>query len=114
MLEGLLVILGSIVVAVLLPVILPLVAVLDGLHRWRKTRDAERFACVRCGQVLGRAGLKLGDAAWAEHFTSLQRASPNRVLRVVRGVYAACPVCGTHYDYDEQARTFRPVPAPRL
>lgn len=112
--EVLLVLLGSIVVALLLPVLLPVVAVLDAVYRWRKTQDAERFACVCCGQILGREGLKQGDAAWAEHFTALQRAHPYAKLRVVRHVYAVCPRCGTHYDHDEKAHTFRPTPAPAL
>lgn len=98
----------------LLPVILPVVAFLEARDRRRRVRAAEAFGCVRCGRLLGREGLARGDAAWAEHFTALQRAHPYSKLRVVRDVYAVCPHCGARYGYDEEARTFRLLPEPRL
>lgn len=112
--QALRVLLALITVALLLPVLLPLVIVLDVLRRRRKAHDAERFACERCGQVLGRAGLERGDAAWAEHFTALEQDHPYSKLRVVRDVHAVCLRCGARYHYDKQARTFRPLPEPTL
>ena len=110
--QGLLFILAAAVLILLLPVILPVVAVLDVLGRRRKVRDAERFACVRCGEILGRSGLELGDAAWREHFAALARAHPGVKLRIVRDVDAACSRCGSRYGHDERTRTFRLLPTP--
>ena len=103
-----------VVLLFLLPVILPVVAVLEARDRRRRVRAAVAFACVRCGQILGREGLARGDAAWAEHFFALQRAHPHSKLRVVRDVYAVCPRCDARYGYDEEARTFRLLSEPSL
>lgn len=108
--QGLLVILALVAMGLLLPVLLPLVAMLDVIDRWRKMRAVERFACVRCGRILGREGLQRGDEAWREHFTALHRRHPNAILRVVRDVYAVCPRCGARHGYDEATRTFPLLP----
>ncbi len=112
--QGLLVILGMVALGLLLPVVLPVVAVLEARDRRRRVRAAEAFSCLRCGQILGREGLERGDAAWREHFAALQRRYPHHFLRVVRDVHAVCPHCGARYGFDKDARTFRLLPAPEL
>ena len=110
--QGLLIFLGLAALVLLLPVLLPVVAVLVALDRRRRVRTAEAFGCTRCEQTIGREGLACGDAAWSEHFAALRRKYPHSKLRVVRDVYAVCPRCGARYGYDKDARTFRLLPDP--
>ena len=96
----------------LLPVLLPLALAASWLDRRRMRGAASRTACLRCGQILGRAALERADEVWAAEMRSMwdSHAGVRFQGRVVRTLYAICPACGARYGYDEDARAFRPAP----
>ncbi len=104
--EGLLILALAIGLVLLLPVILPAVAVLQARYERRLRAAAERFACLRSGDRLGSVALARADAAWSEHFASLRREHPTWRFRLVRNLHALCPRCGRRYHFDEPAGRF--------
>jgi hypothetical protein len=95
-----------VILLVLLPVIIPVGALLHFVYRMRLTVAAGAFACLSCGRILGREALRLGDAAWEEHVCELRRKYPSRIFRLVRDIHAVCPACGVRYAFLERERTF--------
>jgi hypothetical protein len=96
----------AIVLLVFLPVIIPVVALLDFAYRKRLRTTACAFACLSCGGILGLESIRLADAAWAEHLRELQEKYPAARFRLVRHVHAICPACGVRYAFLERERTF--------
>jgi hypothetical protein len=96
----------AIVLMVFLPVIIPVVALLDRAYRKRLRAAAGVFACLSCGRILGLESIRLADAAWDEHMRDLRAKYPSTRFRLVRHVHAICLGCGVHYAFLEHERTF--------
>ena len=96
----------AIVLLALLPVIIPVVALLDRAYRKRLRAAACAFACLSCGGILGLESIRLADAQWDEHLRELREKYPSTRFRLVRHVRAICPACGVRYAFSECERTF--------
>jgi hypothetical protein len=96
----------AIVLLVFLPVIIPVVALLDRAYRKRMRAAAGAFACLSCGGILGLESIRLADAQWDEHLRELREKYPSTRFRLVRHVRAICPACGVRYAFLERERTF--------
>jgi hypothetical protein len=96
-------------VILLLPLILPVAFVLHAIYLHRLRSAASRFACIACGQVLGKESLRLADAEWAKRMQEMRIKYPGVMLRVVRDVHAICSKCGKQYRFLEQTRRFEEV-----
>jgi hypothetical protein len=96
----------TIVLVVFLPVIIPVVALLDHIYRKRLRAAACAFACLSCGGILGLEAIRLADAQWEEHLRDLREKYPSIRFRLVRHVHAICPGCGVRYAFLERERTF--------
>jgi TRAP-type C4-dicarboxylate transport system permease small subunit len=99
----------AIVLLVFLPVIIPVVALLDRAYRKRLRAAACAFACLSCGGILGLESIRLADAQWAEHLRELREKYPSTRFRLVRHVRAICPACGVRYAFLEHERTFAQI-----
>ena len=94
-----------------LPILLPIAGLLHALDVRRRRRLAAGFPCLDCGEVLGRAALDRGDAAWTVHVAELWREHPGIRFRLVREVDAMCARCGAAYRYDKAGRMYdRAIP----
>jgi hypothetical protein len=96
---------------ILLPVILPVVAILHALDHRRMRAAASKFACLSCGSILGGEALRLAGEAWRRDMSGVEAQNPGalslrRSSRIVRHLYAICPRCGARYDYIYRERTF--------
>jgi len=96
----------AIVLLVFLPVIIPVVALLDRAYRKRLRAAACAFACLSCGGILGLESIRLADAEWDERLRELREKYPSTRFRLVRHVRAICPACGVRYAFSERERTF--------
>ena len=96
----------AIVLLVFLPVIIPVVALLDRAYRKQLRAAACAFACLSCGGILGLESIRLADAQWDEHLRELREKYPSTRFRLVRHVRAICPGCGVRYAFLERERTF--------
>jgi hypothetical protein len=94
------------VLLVFLPVIIPVVALLDLAYRKRLRAAACAFVCLSCGGILGLESIRLADAAWEEHMRELRAKYPSIRFRLVRHVHAICPRCGVRYAFLARQRTF--------
>jgi hypothetical protein len=90
----------------LTPVWLPVALILHGIYLHRLRRSANRFRCVTCGVVLGRAALRLADDEWRKVMEERRRQHPGVRLRVVRTLHAICLCCGQRYRFVEREQTF--------
>ena len=106
LLINLAVLLGIAICMLLLPVILPLLALEQKRYQKRLRGLAEGFACVECGQNIGVEAIQLADQRWDEMSEERQRRSPNIKFRQVRNLQALCPHCGCEYCYQEAEATF--------
>lgn len=94
----------------LLPIIIPLVAVMHWRNDARMRKLAASMICVRCEQVMGAIAPKLADSAWNAEFDAIMKQSPGiRRRRIVRTVHAICPHCGQRYRYVEEFGRFAPT-----
>src|SRR5215470_17344178 len=96
----------AIVLVMFLPVIIPVVALLDCVYRKRLRATACAFACLSCGGILGLESIRLADATWDEHMRELRAKYPSTRFRLVRHLHAICPACGVRYTFLEHERTF--------
>jgi hypothetical protein len=96
----------AIVLLLFLPVIIPVVALLDRVYRKRLRAAACAFACLSCGGTLGLESIRLADAQWDEHLRELREKYPSTRFRRVRHVRAICPACRVRYAFLERERTF--------
>jgi hypothetical protein len=96
---------GAILV-ICLPVILPLVLVLQALDYRRMRSAARKFPCLSCGSHLGAEAIRLADEAWQQYFSNMRANNPTIRFRIVRHLRAICPRCGRRYDFVEPQRTF--------
>jgi hypothetical protein len=109
---GLQITLTFIVLLVFLPVVLPVLLVLETLDGRRMRAAARKFVCLSCGSGLGAEAIRLADQAWSQHFSDKRADSPGarfhmwRDRRMVRHLRAICPHCGARYGYVERERTF--------
>lgn len=106
LLLGLLILVVATVLILSLPVLLPVVAVLEARDRRRLRAAADAFACLECGEILGLAALERADADWAGHLARLHREHPGCRFRLVRDVHAVCTRCGARYRFDEKSAIF--------
>ena len=104
---GLIVLVCAAVLIVTLPVTLPLAALLHVRDLRRLRAVANRFTCLQCGEVLGRAALERADAAWVAHVEQLHREHPGHRFRLVRDVHAVCTRCGKRYRFDDKLGTLQ-------
>jgi hypothetical protein len=96
----------AIVLVAFLPVIIPVVALLECIYRKRLRAAACAFACLSCGGILGLESIRLADAEWGEHLRKLREKYPSTRFRLVRHFRAICPACGVRYAFSERERTF--------
>jgi hypothetical protein len=101
---GLTIVLMGAVSVVCLPIILPVVAVLQILHYRRMRAAARKFACLSCGSYLGSEAIRLADEAWQRYFSDKRAHNPDvrfrtGIPRIVRQFRAICPHCGARYDF---------------
>jgi hypothetical protein len=96
----------AVILVVFLPVIIPVVALLDHVYRKRLRAAACAFACLSCGGILGLESIRLADAQWDEHLRELREKYPSTRFRLVRHVRAICPACGVRYAFSERERIF--------
>jgi hypothetical protein len=105
---GLSVIAGAVILVVLLPVTIPYLA----FTQWRDGKQllalARTFVCLRCGKVMGKEAVALGDAFWREHMAELQKSSPTIRFRAGRAVHAVCPNWGAKYQLTHHRRMLVP------
>src|SRR5215831_248293 len=94
----------AIVLVMFLPVIIPVVALLDRAYRKRLRAAACAFACLSCGGILGLEAIRLADGAWGEHLRELREKYPSIRFRLVRHVHAICPACRARYAFLEHER----------
>jgi hypothetical protein len=97
---------------VLLPAIVPVVALSHSIYRKRLRSAARAFRCLSCSAVLGLESIRLADAAWDAHMRDLGEKYPASKFRVVRHIHAMCPACGARYAFLERERTFVPASDP--
>ena len=95
-----------IVVFLFFPLWFPLLIISVKRDERRLRQVAESFACLKCGAVLGVAGIELANQAVAAAMDELRRQHPDCRFRVVRTLHAICPACGTRYTFLENERTF--------
>ncbi len=103
--------LAMIVLLVILPVGLPVAAVLTILDDRRMRAAARKFVCLSCGSCLGGDAIRLADEAWRRDFSETRANYPGvrfqlERRRIVRHLRAICPHCGARYGYVERERTF--------
>lgn len=96
----------AIISLVFLPVIIPVVALLDLAYRNRLKTAACACACLSCGRILALESTRLADAAWEKRIRELLEKSPGIRFRLVRHLQAICPTCGACYAFLERERTF--------
>jgi len=104
--QGIAIIFLAIALVVFLPVIFPVVALLDRAYLKRMRAAAGAFTCLSCGSILGLESIRLADGAWSEHLRGLEAKYPWTRFRLVRHVHAICPACGARYTFLERERTF--------
>jgi hypothetical protein len=108
---GLAIALMGAVLVICLPVILPVIAILQALYYWRMRAAAGKFTCLSCGSYLGSEAIRLADEAWTQFLSGKGANNPGvrflrRKPRTVRHLRAICPLCGARYDFAERERTF--------
>ena len=108
---GLFVLVCPAVLIVSLPVTLPLAVLLHAPDLRRLRAVADRFACLQCGEVLGRAALERADTIWVAHVEQLHREHPGYRFRLVRNVHAVCTHCGKRYRFDDKLLTLQALDA---
>lgn len=86
-----------------LPVMLPIVAILQAREQRQRQRVAQRSVCVRCGATLGAESLGRADRAWQEEWAERRKRYPHVKWRVIRRVWAVCGGCGAGYGFDNGA-----------
>jgi hypothetical protein len=101
---GLSIIAGAVILVVLLPVIIPFLAITQWRDGKRLLALARSFICQRCGKLIGEEAVALGDAFWRDHMAGLHEHSPAIRFRVVRTVHAVCPHCGAKYRLTDDRR----------
>src|SRR5262245_54738854 len=62
----------AILSVVFLPVIIPVVTLLDFIYRKRLKAASCTFACLACGGILGHESIRLADEAWGKHVRKLR------------------------------------------
>lgn len=97
---------------VCMPLILPFVLLSVERDRRRLRRAANTFACLKCGNAIGAAGVKLADAAVAAEAAEFARLHPGIRRRTVRSLDAICPRCGARYSFNREALAFSPLDEP--
>jgi hypothetical protein len=107
----LLAVLAAAGIALLLPVILPVVALLTWRDAQRMKREARATLCRHCGRLLGDEAIERGEAVWRERMSELHREWGIR-RRIVRNIHAVCINCGAAYEF--LAKTGQFVPAETL
>jgi hypothetical protein len=96
--------------ALLLPVIIPAVAIMGWRDNARITRIARQTSCRNCGHMLGDAAIERGETAWRERMSELHwRPEWGIRRRIVRDVHAVCPSCGAAYEFIPKTRQFVPT-----
>lgn len=96
---------------ILVPLWLPIVAILHWLDQRRLHASAERSACSACNQILGRQAIELADQYWDKHMAEMHKDVTMRFRRsrIVRKIHAICTHCGAQYEYVDRLRQFRPI-----
>lgn len=96
--------------ALMLPVIIPAVALMSWRDTVRLKRLARQTSCRNCGGLLGDEAIERGEAAWRERMSELHwRPEWGIRRRVVRDIHAVCPCCGAGYEFIEKTRQFVPA-----
>jgi hypothetical protein len=90
----------------LLPLWIPLVALIHARYQKRMYTVAEGFRCHVCGVVLGRASIEQADDEWGKYFDGLHRQNPGYRFRIERTVHAICTECGQSYRFCEKTNAF--------
>jgi hypothetical protein len=104
--NGFIILIGLAIVAAL-PVLIPVVAVMQWRDGRRLRAKARSFPCVTCHRNLGDEAVALADKAWGEHMSELHwRPEQGIRRRVVRYIHAVCPHCGTQYQLIDATGTF--------
>jgi hypothetical protein len=97
-------------IAVLLPVILPVIALLTWRDSRRMKREARQTHCRRCGRLLGDEAIELGETAWRERMSELHwRPEWGIRRRILRKIHAVCINCGAAYEFVAKTRQFVPA-----
>lgn len=98
---------GSFFTLLFLPIIIPVVGVMNWRDQRRMRALAKIFECKRCGQILGDRSISLADEKWAEILKTVHRADPVAIrYRIVRTLHAICTQCDMRYQYMEKTKTF--------
>jgi hypothetical protein len=107
--NGFVILLGLAIVAAL-PVLIPVVAVMQWRDGRRLRAKARSFACLTCHRNLGDEAVALADKAWGDYMSALHwRPEQGIRRRVVRHIHAVCPHCGTQYQLIDATGTFAKV-----
>jgi hypothetical protein len=96
-----------IVIFILLsPLLIPFACLSYAVDQKRMYAAAERFRCIVCGVILGRASIERADDEWRKYFDELHRQNPGYRFRVERTVHAICTKCGKPYRFCEKTNGF--------
>lgn len=90
----------------LLPLWIPLVALIHARDQKRMYTAAEGFRCIGCGAILGRVSIERADDEWGRYIDELHRQNPGYRFRVVRKVHAICTECGKSYRFCKKTDGF--------
>lgn len=90
-----------------LPIILPMVAVLQWRDERRLRAAVRHAACPACGALLGLAALDRAKKVQAEYLATFRLAHPYGIIpRIPPPADAVCAVCGVECDFDAKRRVF--------
>ena len=95
--------------ALLTPVLVPVIGIMNWREHRRMRAVARQFKCEKCGHLLGDGSIALADRKFAEHVAELRNAAgPDARLRhrIVRSIHAVCTHCDTAYRYIDKSKTF--------
>ncbi len=95
---------------VVIPFVLPFLALDMEIDRRCRARAVERTSCTACGAWLGAWALDLADEHWRASMATVRRDGMRvRLARVARRIDAVCSLCGARYGWDGKHRRFEAV-----
>ena len=90
----------------LLPVLVPVLLIREGIYRRRLRTAARRFACGGCGSPLGDEAIRLADEECGRRIDPRAPRRRSFRFRTTPTLDAVCPSCGRRYRYVRETRTF--------
>lgn len=93
------------VVILLMPIILPIVAIMMYFDRRRIRAIVRQSICPKCGQPLNDECIDAADRRWSDIMAERRRRHPGIKLGVVRDVDVICLACGAMLRFTDGDKT---------